>query len=364
MRIWKNLALIVSIGLLLAACGGSGSGGGGGTDDGGMDDGGLQIPGPTVTGVTPPATSNFGGTTITISGADFLSGTISVTVGGVAPTNVTIVDDATITCVTPAGAAGSQPVEVSNEGGADMVAFSLFEPILVADGGGNPAPPAWDLWAFDPLTDVWHVVGPIGFGVTCMDFEPGTGTLYGATAPGNAGARQLITIDPVTGAGTAVGTLLEGGATNHVVQGMTFVGATLYGNSGGAGSIVTINTATAAVTVAFINGVTAPGGGLASDVANSNPFYMVGDTAPLVQANIGTMTMVPVVMLNGFSFPGVLKSATFHQGTLYAMDAENSVQGMPSAQQIVTVDTVMGQLAPAGSAPPSMFASAIASRTR
>ena len=367
MRTILVLFLAFSFGLL-AACGGGNGGTTMGTDDdGGTDDGGMtgNPDAPTVASVNPPRTSNFGGTQITIMGTNFVAGS-TVTVGGTPATNINIVNATTITCTTPAGGAGAAPVVVTNADGSDSGAFDLFEPILVAEGGGSPAPAVHNLWAFDVATGFAHIVGPIGFGVTCMDFQPGTGTLYGATAPGSAGGlRQLITINPVTGAGTAVGLLNDGGANNHIVQGMTFVGATLYGASFNFASIVTIAPATGVVTPGFANAVNAPGGGgMASDVANNDPFYTTNDTGPIATVNIGGTAVNPLFLASGFSFPGALKSATFHQGLMYALDAENSTPGQPSAQQIVSVNTGTGQLTPVGNVLPFGFGSAIASRTR
>lgn len=325
---------------------------------------------PTITAVTPPATSLFGGTPITITGSGFTAnaaGPNTVTIGGSAAANVVTVNDGMITCDTVAGPLGSNPVQVTNANGSATSPFSLFEPILVADGGGNPNPLSWDLWAFDPTSNVVHMVGPIGFGVTSMDFDPVSGTLYGFTAPGVPGAmRDLITINPVTGAGTLIGPTNDGGAINHIIYGCTYVGNTLYGLDGPMLNLVTVNTATALVTVLFPGLPLAPGGGFAADLTNTNVYFMTADAAPAViySLNVGTGVATPGALLNGFTFaPGNLLAACYHQGTLYALDAAVPGGG-GSPRQIVSVNPATGFLTPVGPPLPSPYAAAIASRRR
>ena len=73
---------------------------------------------PTVTLVTPNAGSLAGGDSITITGTNFRGGSVApgVTIGGVAATNVVVVDRNTITCTTPAGTAGLVNVQVTVDG--------------------------------------------------------------------------------------------------------------------------------------------------------------------------------------------------------------------------------------------------------
>lgn len=64
-----------------------------------------------VDSVTPNHGPLTGGTSVTISGSGFIDGS-TVTFGGAPATDVVVVDQATITCVTPAHALGSVDVEV------------------------------------------------------------------------------------------------------------------------------------------------------------------------------------------------------------------------------------------------------------
>jgi hypothetical protein len=65
----------------------------------------------TLTSVSPAQGPRGGGTSVTLVGTG-LTGIGGVTFGGVPATSVAIVDDQTITCVTPGGKAGAVDVEV------------------------------------------------------------------------------------------------------------------------------------------------------------------------------------------------------------------------------------------------------------
>ena len=75
--------------------------------------------------ITPTAALVAGGSKIAISGAGFTNAlALSVTVGGVAATNVTVVDAVTITATVPPHAAG--PVDVVVNNGTSVTAKGLF----------------------------------------------------------------------------------------------------------------------------------------------------------------------------------------------------------------------------------------------
>lgn len=71
----------------------------------------------TVDSVTPATGPAAGGTAVTIEGSNF-GGVTAVTFGGTAATNVRVVDETTITCTTPAHAAGAVDVVVTDDSGA------------------------------------------------------------------------------------------------------------------------------------------------------------------------------------------------------------------------------------------------------
>lgn len=82
---------------------------------------------PTPTGISPDNGDIAGGTSVTITGTEFEDGA-TVKIGGVAATNVVVVDSTEITCDTPAGSAGAADVAVFSPGlvtsGTDAGAFT------------------------------------------------------------------------------------------------------------------------------------------------------------------------------------------------------------------------------------------------
>lgn len=70
----------------------------------------------TIDSVTPATGPAAGGTAVTIEGSNF-GGVTAVTFGGTAATNVRVVDETTITCTTPAHAAGAVNVVVTDDSG-------------------------------------------------------------------------------------------------------------------------------------------------------------------------------------------------------------------------------------------------------
>ena len=88
---------------------------------------------PIVTAVSPSSGTSDGGTPVTISGTHF-TGASSVTFGGNPATNVTIVNDTTLTANTPAHAAGVVPVVVTTPGGSsNLKTFTYHVPLSALD---------------------------------------------------------------------------------------------------------------------------------------------------------------------------------------------------------------------------------------
>jgi hypothetical protein len=85
-------------------------------------------------------------------------------------------------------------------------------PILVGTTGacnnanqGGPCTQTSMLVQLDPATgQLVQVIGPVGFTVNGLAWDPKSSTLFGSTAIGDAAFHGLITIDLTTGAGTPV----------------------------------------------------------------------------------------------------------------------------------------------------------------
>jgi hypothetical protein len=84
--------------------------------------------------------------TITLGGTDFVPGSTTVTVGGAPCTGVAVLAPTVLTCMTPAGAAGTAPVLVTTPGGTSSAVPFLFSagptlasltPLLGPPSGGT-----------------------------------------------------------------------------------------------------------------------------------------------------------------------------------------------------------------------------------
>lgn len=85
-------------------------------------------PAPTLSSINPQSGSTEGGTSVTISGANFLSGA-TVTFDTGAATSVSVVSDSTITAVTPPHAAGEANVTVTNPDGQSASLTGVLAPL-------------------------------------------------------------------------------------------------------------------------------------------------------------------------------------------------------------------------------------------
>ncbi|MCI0342028.1 MAG: IPT/TIG domain-containing protein [Planctomycetales bacterium] len=100
---------------------------------------------PSVSSVSPASGPSAGGTLVTISGSNFLSGA-AATFGGVAATSVTLVNSSTLTAVVPRAAPGAPTVvsvTVTNTGGASGTLSNAFTylptPVeSLSDTGADP----------------------------------------------------------------------------------------------------------------------------------------------------------------------------------------------------------------------------------
>ena len=166
---------------------------------------------PTVSGVAPPRGPVAGGTQVTITGTGF--GTAAtVTIGGVAATNVVVASATSITATTPAGDAGPAAVAVTTPGGtATLVAGFTY---LAAPTVTGISPPAGS-------TSGGTAVTILGTG-----FVSGATVTIGGVAATNAvvwGATSITATTGPHGAGVA-----DVVVTNVDAQGATLAGGFTY----------------------------------------------------------------------------------------------------------------------------------------
>jgi hypothetical protein len=88
---------------------------------------------PVISAISPPAGTKAGGNSVTITGTN-LTGATSVSFGKGISTNITVVDDTTLTCITPIGAVGAAGVIVRTGGGPSntFASFTFVTPASIS----------------------------------------------------------------------------------------------------------------------------------------------------------------------------------------------------------------------------------------
>jgi hypothetical protein len=179
---------------------------------------------PIVTAVSPGSGALGGGTTVTISGANFVAGTgLAVRFDGLDATSITAVLPGAITAVTPAHAAGAVAVQVVNPDGQSNTLPGGFTYLA------SPPPPGLP----PVLTSIAPTAGTTAGGSTVVltgqNFVPGAGlvVLFGGTAatvtPGSVTATSITVTTPAHAAGAVDVTVV-----NPDGQSVTDAGAFTY----------------------------------------------------------------------------------------------------------------------------------------
>jgi len=173
----------------------------------------------TLTAVAPDTGPSVGGATITLTGTN-LTGTTSVTIGGVAATNVTVINATTMTAVIPANTVGPKTVAVITPfSSASLPNAFTYEPstlagddcsnALVATVGANPFSTALASPSPDPVDESQCPGTFLSWGTANKD-------LWFSFVPPSSGNMTISTCDPasfdtsiVLYAGTNCGTKIQ-----------------------------------------------------------------------------------------------------------------------------------------------------------
>jgi len=155
----------------------------------------TYVPSPTILSISPTSGPTAGGTAITITGTAFVSGTL-ITIGGVAASDVTVVDGTSITAIIPIGKAGPQDVGITTSGGSKTLiggfTYVAYKPTVVSIYP-NSGPTAGG--TIVTITGTYFVSGAtvmIG-GAPATDVTVMSTTLLTATNPtGTAGAQNVV----------------------------------------------------------------------------------------------------------------------------------------------------------------------------
>jgi hypothetical protein len=223
-------------------------------------------PPPNVTSVTPASGPTTGGTTITISGANFQSGA-TVTLGATAATGVTFVNANTIRATTPAGAVGAVGVTVVNPDGRSGTMDNAFTYVSTAPTVNTVAPSAGPIAGGTAitLTGTNYAAGAtvtLG-GTAATGVAVGSSTSLTATTPAHAAGSVTVMVTNPDGQSGSIGsgftflgpapTLTNVAPTTGPTTGGTVL--TLTGTNFVAGATVSVG-GTAATAVTVVNATT------------------------------------------------------------------------------------------------------------
>jgi hypothetical protein len=171
---------------------------------------------PVVTALAPNTGAASGGTTFTISGSGFVAGA-TVTVGGLAASNVIVVSPNQIVATTPPGTIGAAVVLVTNPGGL----ISGLATGFTYSAAGTVVPP------------------PTGTGIAVTSVSPSSGPVGSATLVTITGqgflAGAIVTIGglPATNVTVISSTQILASAPTGATAGSALV---VVSNAGGAGA--------------------------------------------------------------------------------------------------------------------------------
>jgi outer membrane autotransporter protein len=212
-----------------------------------------------------------------------------------------------------------------------------------AIGGGTLS----DLYILNPANGAATSLGPTGFSISGLRFDPTSGVLYGSSARTGAGGRNLITINPFSGAGTIVGPFAAG---NETMSDLAFTkNGTLYGwSEPSRDDLHTINKVTGAATSVGNAGLSTFGSGLTANSADVLYFTGNGPNGALriVDKNTGQTTIVAT--MSGAPLPnGATNALAFDShDVLYAINGGDF--GPNSPAHLVLINTTTGAVTDLG----------------
>jgi Concanavalin A-like lectin/glucanases superfamily/Chitobiase/beta-hexosaminidase C-terminal domain/IPT/TIG domain/Fibronectin type III domain len=325
----------------------------------------VSTPGPTVTSVSPVSGATGGGTAVTITGTNFVSGA-TVTFGSAAATNVAVLNATTITATAPAGSAGAATVTVTNPGGQSgslSNGFTYVTGLTISNISPSNGPPA----------------GGTAVTITGTAFAAGATVTFGSAAATNVvvvSATEITAATPAGTAGPATVTVSVSGQNGSLTNGFTYINPptvasvspnsgstsggtaiTIMGTNFGAGATVTVGAGrqggdgnAAATNVVVVNSteitaITPAGNAGAATVAVT----LNGETGNLT--NGFTYVAVPTVTgVSPSNGPVAGGTAVTIAGTNFAAGATVAFGSAAATNVVVVSATQITATTPAGSA--------------
>ncbi len=318
----------------------------------------LSGPIPTVSSVAPNNGATAGGTAVTITGSNFVTGA-TVTFGSVAATNIVVVSGTQITATTPAGSAGSVTVTVTNPGGQSGSLAGAFTYL---------APPT--VVSVSPNTGA--TTGGTVVTITGTNFAAGSTVTFGGAAASNVvvvNGTQITATTPAGSAGAVTVTVtnsngqmgsLAGGFTYLAPPTVSGVSPNIGATTGGTAVTITGTNFAAGATVTF-------GGIAATSVVVVNGTTITAATPP---GSAGAVSVTVIVsgqsgsLTNGFNYvvmptvsnvtpnsgPAAGGTAVTITGTNFAAGAAVTFGGTAASNVVVVSGTQITATTPPGSA--------------
>ena len=240
----------------------------------------YATPVPTVGTITPNSGSTAGGTGVTITGSNFVGGSTTVTIGGVAATGVSVTNSSTLTATTPAYVSGSLTKDVVvNNGSGTATLTNGFTYTLAAPTIGSITPNSGSTSGGTSVT------------VSGTNFVPGTTLTIGGISATGVSVTNGTTLTATTPAYVS-GSLVKDVVVNNGAGSATLTNGYTYSASAPTVTSVSPNTGPAAggtrVTIAGTNlsGATSVKFGAAAATITSNTATQIVAVSP---AGTGTV---------------------------------------------------------------------------
>jgi hypothetical protein len=322
---------------------------------------------PTVSGMSPQAGPLGGGTLVTITGTNFTGATV-VDFGANPATNVTVVNDTTITADSPAGTAGNVPVSVIAPGGMSTTGSTAPEftylavPIVAAVSPANGPAVGGTLVTItgSGFTDVTGVdfgtvpatVESVAGGITITAYAPaGTGavdvTVTAAGGTSATSAADVFTYGPtISLLNPASGPLTGGTLVTITGTGFTTASAVDFGTTA-AISFTIVNTTTitavspAGTGIVGVSVTTASG--ISAGSLNAEFAYVPTPTVSGISPSSGPAGGGTVVTITGTGF-----TETSVLGAVLPVVTAIEFGTTPAASFNVESATTIAVLSPAG----------------
>ncbi|MFM7251599.1 MAG: IPT/TIG domain-containing protein, partial [Ilumatobacteraceae bacterium] len=309
---------------------------GGTSNTAGAADDFRYVAAPTVVSVTPAVGPIAGGTPVTIAGTNFVGVSLvaGVTFNGVPATSVAIVDESTITAVTPAGAIGTATVQVVAVGGSASLSagFRYFGVPVVSgvspsvlplsggsvtvsgsnlDGVSKVLVGSVEVSSFASVSDsaitlVVPAVGSAASGVSVSVVTPG-GT---SDVSGTADDVRFVAAPAVTGVSPNRGPV--GGGQSVTISGSGFVGVSAVRVGGvsvpfSVSGESSISVSTPAGSVGTVQVEVTATGGVSADVAGDDYRYFAQPSVSALSAQQGRVAGGLSITIAGEHLDGATK---------------------------------------------------------